>query len=317
MNKKIWILTDGSDGMVSQVLGLAKNFSDQITEIETEIIFPWSKLQPGILPIFFWIFKNKLENTSSPDMIISCGRKSVYLSIFLKKKFKDVVNIHIQDPKINFKNFDYIVAPRHDNINGKNVIESIGALHKYNKSAFDEIISEDFLISKKNLISVIIGGNNKHYNFSLKEINNLISKVKELKKNNPKYNLLILYSRRTTFEMKELIKDKLKNISYIPKNDDKNPYTFALKYSENFIVTSDSTSMISECAFTGKPIYVYHLPFKRKSKRIEKFHNQFDKLNITKKLDKEKNLLKWTYISLDESKRIASIIKERIIKENT
>ena len=74
--------------------------------------------------------------------------------------------------------------------------------------------------------------------------------------------------------------------------------------------------MISECAFTGKSIYIFNLPFKRKSKRIVKFHDQFDKLNITKKLDNEKILSKWAYNSLDESKRIASILKERIIQEN-
>ena len=53
---------------------------------------------------------------------------------------------------------------------------------------------------------------------------------------------------------------------------DENPYIFALNNSAFFVVTSDSTSMISECAFTGKPIFVFHLPFKRLSKRIENFH---------------------------------------------
>jgi mitochondrial fission protein ELM1 len=75
--------------------------------------------------------------------------------------------------------------------------------------------------------------------------------------------------------------------------------------------------MISECAFTGKPIYIFHLPFKRKSKRIEKFHHQFEELNITKNLNNEKKISKWTYNSLDESKRIASILKKRIIKEKS
>ena len=52
------------------------------------------------------------------------------------------------------------------------------------------------------------------------------------------------------------------------------PIYMLLKNSKFFIVTSDSTSMISECAFTGKPIYVYHLPFKRISKRISNFHER-------------------------------------------
>ena len=85
-NYKIWTLTDGSEGMVSQVLGLAKEFSDEILEIKTNLYFPWSFLQPGILPINKWVFKNNLPIEDKPNLVISCGRKSVYLSIFLKKK---------------------------------------------------------------------------------------------------------------------------------------------------------------------------------------------------------------------------------------
>jgi mitochondrial fission protein ELM1 len=52
------------------------------------------------------------------------------------------------------------------------------------------------------------------------------------------------------------------------------------------------------------------------SKRFENFHKQFENLNITKKLEYNNNLVVWKYDSLNETKRIASIIKERIIKED-
>ena len=81
----IWVLTDGSQGMKSQVYGLAKNFGDNITHIKTELFFPWSVIQPGFLPVHKWIFKNKINFKIKPKLIISCGRRSVYLSIFLKK----------------------------------------------------------------------------------------------------------------------------------------------------------------------------------------------------------------------------------------
>ena len=312
--KLIWVITDGSQGMISQVTGLAQQFNTNMLSIKTNLLFPWSKLQPGILPIFPWIFLNDLNFTSPPDIVISCGRKSVYLSIYLKKKYKSIINIHIQNPKTNFKYFNYIVAPEHDNTRGKNVINSIGALHKFNKNIFKENIEDNFFLPKKNLISVIIGGSSNHYNFSTNEIEKLIVKIKNLKKNNPKYNFLIIFSRRTTNEVKSLIAEKLSNISNVVKYNEKNPYTYALKYSDFFIITSDSTSMISECAFTGNPIYVFHLTYKRKSKRMERFHKQFKELNITKKLDNENKFIPWTYNALDESERIASILKERIIK---
>ena len=80
--KNILVITDGSEGMVSQVVGLAQEISENINAIKTKIIFPWSKLQPGLLPIFSWIFLNNLNFIDKPDIIISCGRKSVFLSIF-------------------------------------------------------------------------------------------------------------------------------------------------------------------------------------------------------------------------------------------
>ena len=54
--KNILVITDGSEGMVSQVVGLAQEISKNINSIKTEIIFPWSKLQPGLLVEGFLVF---------------------------------------------------------------------------------------------------------------------------------------------------------------------------------------------------------------------------------------------------------------------
>lgn len=314
--KNILVLTDGSDGMISQVMGLAKQISSKIYSIKTELLFPWNKLQPGIIPIYSWIFKNNLNISPEPDIIISCGRKSVYLSIYLKKKYKNVITIHIQNPKINFNNFNYIISPVHDMIRGNNIISSVGALHKFSRSSFDKVIDQDFNIPKNNLVSIIIGGSNHHYKFSSKETNELVDEIITIKNKNYEYNFLILFSRRTNNEIKKIIKNRLDNKVIICNENQQNPYTFSLKNSNYFIVTSDSTSMISECAFTSKPIYIFHLPFKRVSKRINKFHEQFSDLQITKDLKSINKLTPWKYKPLNESERISSIIKERIIKES-
>ena len=152
-NPKIWTITDGSQGMISQVKGLALELSDEVTEIKTDIIFPWNSIQPGFLPNFSWIFKNKIPNYI-PEIIISCGRKSVYLSTFLKRKFANIINIHIQNPKISQKKFSYIVAPNHDNYYGKNVINSVGALHNFKKENY---LKKNFENKNKNIVSCLIG----------------------------------------------------------------------------------------------------------------------------------------------------------------
>ena len=164
------------------------------------------------------------------------------------------------------------------------------------------------------VISFIIGGNNNHYNFSKKNILDLIKVIKNLKDRYYNFYFLIIGSRRTGKNMIQILQKELAKIAHIWNGKDENPYIFALKYSKFFIVTSDSTSMISECAFTGKPVYVYHLPFKRRSKRIQNFHKEFENRKITKKFSDYVNLVEWKYETLDEAKRISGILKERILE---
>ena len=75
---------------------------------------------------------NKIDLSNKPDLVISCGRKSVYLSVYLKKIFsKEIITIHIQNPKISSSNFDFLVVPNHDKVSGNNIIRSIGAIHHF------------------------------------------------------------------------------------------------------------------------------------------------------------------------------------------
>ena len=300
--------------MISQVNGLANKFGKDIDNIKADLIFPWSILQPGLLPTYKWIFKNNINLDDKPNIIISCGRKSVYLSLYLKKIYSNnIITIHIQNPKTNFLKFDYIISPNHDGIKGDNVINSIGAIHHFTKEKLKNVVDFSFL-PKKNLVSIIIGGKNNHYEFSKKNLFDLIDKIKFLKRKYLDHNFLVIKSRRTDKDFVTILEQNLSNIAHVWNDQTDNPYGFALKNSKFFIVTSDSTSMISECASTGSPIYIYHLPFKRKSKRMEFFHNEFEKLNITQKISNNLNLNDQHYEILDEAKRISGIIKERIIK---
>ena len=91
---------------------------------------------------------------------------------------------------------------------------------------------------------------------------------------------------------------------------DKSAYLSSLALSKYLVVTCDSTSMISEAALTGKPIYVAMIPALRNDKRFQRFRNLFEKLNIIKIL--ENKLETWNYEKLNEADRIALEIKRKI-----
>ena len=96
------------------------------------------------------------------------------------------------------------------------------------------------------------------------------------------------------------------------KEIDKKAYLSALSISDYIVVTCDSTSMISEAAITGKPIYVAQMNTKKNNLRFQKFFSQFRQLNIIKDLTDKIDL--WSYDKLDEVNRLSSLINEKIKK---
>ena len=247
-------------------------------------------------------------------MIISCGRKSVYASIYLKKQLRNkIINIHIQNPKINPKNFDYIISPNHDKLNGVNIINSTGALHHLTKNKIESASKIFDVPNNKKIVAIILGGENNHYHFNDKILNSFLDKIQNLNKVNEKYFFLFIPSRRTDNNLIKIIKNRFNLNHYVWDKVSENPYLYALKIADIFIVSSDSTSMISEASFTSKPLHIFHLPFKRKSERIERFHKEFEEKGITKPFKEE--LFYWSYEPLKESERIAGILSSRILKQ--
>ena len=98
--------------------------------------------------------------------------------------------------------------------------------------------------------------------------------------------------------------------SLIIDSIDKKAYLSALSLAKYIAVTCDSTSMISEAALTGKPIYIANILPKKNDRRFQNFRNLFRSLNITRNLGEP--LENWNYQKLEETNRVAKIIKEKI-----
>ena len=303
------LLTEGMHGMISQVEGLAKALNLEFIHEKIELNDFWKLIPPKFTPVKSFVFRNKIDKKF--DIIISCGRKSVIPSIFLKQKYGNrVVNIHIQDPKVSFENFDFIVSPEHDGLNGENILTSKGAVHYLRDSELEENIN--YLkpkLNKKKIVSFIIGGPTKYYSYDDIEIDNIFLKIKNnfINKN---FQLIFIPSMRTPKKIIEKAKDYFDNNQIIITDVDKKAYLSALKLADYIVVSCDSISMISEAAITGKPIYVAQMTTSRTNKRFKKFFELFKSLNIIK--DLENSLIKWNYDKLNETDRISRYIKEKI-----
>ena len=225
------LLTDGMHGMISQVEGLAKALDLDYFHEKIELNSFWKMIPPKFTPISRAVFKNKINKDY--DIIISCGRKSVIPSIYLKHNLnKKIITIHIQDPKVSLDHFDYIVVPEHDNLEGKNVIKTKGAIHYLTLEEIGK--NRDYLGNKvnkhKEILTLILGGPTKHYKYTEKNLENIFYKIK---KNIESHNLqlIIVPSIRTPKNIISLAKNYFDDESLIIDQVDKKAYLSSLSIS--------------------------------------------------------------------------------------
>ena len=309
---KALLLTEGMHGMISQVEGMAKALKTEYSHKIIRLNFPWNFVPPKISPVSEIILKDKIYITKNetPDLIISCGRKSVIPSIFLKKKNPKLFTIHIQDPKVDFKNFDAIVAPEHDNLNGDNIYSSKGAIHYITNLEINE--AKSYLnnkISGEKVVALILGGPNKYYNFEKEQLFKIFN---EIKSNfvSMGYKVIIIPSMRTPKKIIEFATQEMKEFGHVVNTVDKQAYLSAYALANFIVVTCDSTSMISEAATSGKPIFIAHMEAKKNNYRFKRFFKLFKKMGITRDLGEK--IENWTYDKHNEAERIAITIKNKI-----
>ena len=304
------ILTEGMHGMISQAEGLAKALDLNFFHEKIELNNFWKLIPPKFTPVKRFIFKNSIKENF--DVIISCGRKSVIPSIFFKQNSqKKIFNIHIQDPKVSLKNFDFVVTPEHDDLEGDNVISTKGALHYLNMKEIDENRGylEDKINKNKDIITLILGGPTKYYKYTKENIQKIYSKLNN-NINKKNLQLVVIPSMRTPSETIKLAKEYFGSDHLIIDNVDKKAYLSGLSLAKFIVVMCDSSSMISEAALTGKPIYVAQIPSSKNDYRFKKFRDLFKELNIIKELND--NLETWNYERLDETNRVAQEIKKKL-----
>ena len=309
---KALLLTQGMHGMISQVEGMAKALNADYSHKIVRLSLPWNLIPPKFTPISDIILKDKtyLTEGETPGLIISCGRKSVIPSILLKKKNPKIFTIHIQDPKVSFKNFDAIIAPEHDNLNGDNVYSSKGAIHYITESEIKN--AKPYLTNKiksQKLVSLILGGPNKYYSFDKDQLIEIFDVVRSnfISKG---YTVIVIPSVRTPKMIINLAIKEFGADGYVVNSVDKQAYLSAFALATNIVITCDSTSMISEAATSRKPIFVAHMKAKKNNYRFKKFFRLFKEMGITRDLGEQ--VESWTYNKLNEATRIAALINNKL-----
>jgi hypothetical protein len=121
--------------------------------------------------------------------------------------------------------------------------------------------------------------------------------------------ILLTPSRRTGRDVEAALRQALAGTPcYIWDGKGDNPYLALLALSDFLVTTADSVNMVSEACFTGKPVYVVDLP--GGSQKFLRFHDAMRKGGYTRPFTGK--LEHWTYPPLDEVRRVAAEILQRM-----
>lgn len=301
-----WVFVDAlKKGTEKQCVGLAEALGCQDILV-IPVFFPdWCKWLPSRVLRYL----AKIPGGPAPDLVISGGRQAAALGAACKVRFQQIPCFHILNPYGLQTYFDAVIVPDHDQLQGVNVLTMMGALHNLTDltlKAAGLYFEPLWKALPRPYHGVLIGGSNKSHHFKEPEWHAFLKAIDLVQDG----TLIVSVSRRTPPNFIPYIQAFLKDRPHIfwhPEDGTDNPYEGMLALCDDFLVTSDSISMITEVAFTGKPIYLFELP--TQSKKFSRFYNSLRDKNVLSTPGKLPN----TYIPLNEKKRITQILKKFLV----
>lgn len=308
--KTCWVLSDGKAGNENPCLGLAEAVGFELSVKRIHPRAPWSWLPPAL-----WF--NALSapgpggdplSAPWPDLLIACGRQSVAPAAAIRRAAAGrCFTVQILDPRIPTERFDLVVAPRHDRLQGENVIATLGALHRATTARL-AAAAEQFGASVERLphprIAVLVGGSSKHHQMTAKAVADLGDSLKALGA-----GLMVTASRRTGEANCRALRARLDDATTVFWDGrGENPYFGYLALADAIVVTSDSVAMASEACATGKPVHIYELP--GGTAKFDHFHDALRQAGCTRPFNGV--IEDWTYTPPDETRRVAAEIRVRM-----
>ena len=256
MKTKALILTDGKPGHENQSIALCRHLGLDFEK--ADVSYPWKPAKA--LSYFFdrvGIYTEKIFSSGEWrvasggfDVVISTGSTSFYPNKVIARKL-GIPNIAILNPKGYRLNFTKVLCPAYDRPPKRdNVIEL-----PLNLCAADETFfaskAEEFRtkhLPQKPSAGFIIGGPNAVSTMDAAALRKQLEQAFALTEG---YERWVTTSRRTPKEVEAIIEALPFDYRLINSRDPYNPVPAFIQLCDRLFVTSDSASMISECASFG------------------------------------------------------------------
>ena len=259
---RVWVVTDGRAGIENQALGLAEAIGRRtpvdITIKKVSLRTPWSWLPAGLIPVPRQALTDGSDMLEPrwPDIWIGCGRASLPFSMGVRDwSGRRTLVVQLQDPRVNPREFDVVIPPAHDELEGPNVLSIIGACHRVTPERVSQEahrFPQDLSALPPPTIALLIGGKSKRQDISPETARKISREVSALDG-----SLLVTLSRRTNARARAVFTRELRPFTRLYfDGDGPNPYFAMLGAADIVLVTADSANMAVEAAATGKPVLI-------------------------------------------------------------
>jgi hypothetical protein len=255
-----WILSEGLAGLQAQALGLA-----EAAGLDAEIRIlrpraPWKYVTARFWPRPLQVVSQAVT-APLPGLTIGCGGMAAAVLAALRGRGGHMVQV--QNPRMDPRRFDLIVANCHDELTGPNVIVTRTALHRVTPkrlAAEAERWRERLCHLPRPLVTVLIGGSNGRYRLGPAEGGRIAADLAAMMQRD-NVGVAVTPSRRTDPAVTRLLSEALTPLGgWVWDFQGDNPYFAMLALADMIVVTQDSVSMISEAAATSVPVRIAELP---------------------------------------------------------
>lgn len=311
-----WVITDASAGNQRQALALAEQLQMPSRHLLLEPRPPWSWLAPR------FTLGGQLALPASqracfappwPAVAIGCGRAAALFTRMLRPLSTGRCHtVQILDPRLDTHLWDTVIAPRHDDLEGSNVLRPLGSLNPVDREwlADGRDACPEFDELPRPRIGVLLGGPRRGIALDAAYARDLAMHLLERQRKEGG-SVLVLASRRTPSALIELFRTLLKGVPgllWTGPDDGSNPYPGVLGWADRLVVTPDSVNMLSEACAVGCPVLTFvkgALPTK-----IQRFHQALREAGMLHDID-------WpsptAHPPLRETAHIAGLVRARIL----
>lgn len=307
-------LHDGRVGNARQATALARALDADAGECLLHPHAPWRWLAPRALPGADRGYGAEFGSLRHrpPQLAIGCGRQAALATRLLRTRGSRAVQI--LDPRIDTRHWDLVIAPRHDGLQGGNVLTMLGSLNpvdddwlQLGRAAFPML--ED--LPRQHTV-MLVGGSTRHAALDDADFTALL-RMLSARALSEGGSFSAIASRRTPSRWCEAlgtVDATIPGLRWRDTGDGANPYAGLLAFADRIVCTPDSVNMLSEASATRAPVFVWQP--EAASGRIGSFVRALCENGRVRPLDDA--MAAYTAEPLRETARMAALVRERLTR---